>query len=240
MSTYTLHELVREACSHIVLDVGCGRGRSTLALTEACSGSYVIGMDISFEKLREAKMSVGLSSVDILCADASHMPLRDSAVESITMVFALHEIEVKKVDAVLQELKRVLKRGGKLLIVDRVRKEGLSIAETLPILTEDAYHKAEEYATGVRRLGVKTLNEIIEILTKYFKVEATGEVTLGKRLAPEEFLTSWGRETIGYIAHIRNPRKRSEVEELIKKIRELAEGHGYGPIHCVVVTCVKE
>jgi len=92
----------------VVLDVGCGRGDPTKMLSGKCD--YIIGVDVS-NVFDRSKISANL---DFLQADALNLPFKD---ESFDAVVSFDVIEHVQDDLkFLREIKRVLKRGGKLLL----------------------------------------------------------------------------------------------------------------------------
>lgn len=106
-----------------ILDVGCGGGRlvNFLALK---LGKKVFGVDVSdasFEKARrEAKLKNISSLVEYAKTDASHLDMFwDEFFGGVVSVYTLHEFDEPL--AALREMRRVLKNGGKLVIVDFIR-----------------------------------------------------------------------------------------------------------------------
>jgi ubiquinone/menaquinone biosynthesis C-methylase UbiE len=106
-----------------ILDVGCGDGRlvNFLALK---FGKKIFGVDISdtgFEKARrEAKLKNVSSMVEFVKSDASHLDVfGDKFFGGVVSVYTLHEFEDPLV--VLKEIRRVLKTGGKVVIVDFIK-----------------------------------------------------------------------------------------------------------------------
>jgi len=112
--TYCLHALRQEILKEfgcvdgVVLDVGCGRGDPTKMLSEKYD--YIIGVDVS-NVFDRSKISANL---DFLQADALNLPFKD---ESFDAVVSFDVIEHVQDDLkFLSEIKRVLKRGGELLL----------------------------------------------------------------------------------------------------------------------------
>lgn len=91
------------------LDYGCGSGDSTLFLNEL--GLDVEGVDISLEMLQEAKkLNSGLTFELI---QSGRLPYEDSIFDIVFSSFVLFEIATKKeLNVVIDEIYRVLKRGG--------------------------------------------------------------------------------------------------------------------------------
>lgn len=96
-----------------VLDVGCGSG---LFFKEvAAQADLVIGVDVSRKLLLKAKeQGSAFSNVAVLQADADHLPFRD---ELFGAVFAFTVLQnVPKPAETLNELKRVAKKGDKIVV----------------------------------------------------------------------------------------------------------------------------
>jgi ubiquinone/menaquinone biosynthesis C-methylase UbiE len=105
----------------IVLDVGCG---SALPYTPN-DGSFVIGLDASFESVR-ANTQVDMR----VYGSATAMPLPDHTVDTIVAFYAIHHMTGKTVRenrrkalAAFREFGRVLKPGGELIIFEASPRE---------------------------------------------------------------------------------------------------------------------
>lgn len=103
---------------HAVLDIAVGTGllaREARAIT-GTSGS-VVGLDASFGMLTEAKRSLDL----LVHGRAEALPFPDASFDMATMGYALRHIE--EFEVVFAELRRVLKPGGRVLILEVARTE---------------------------------------------------------------------------------------------------------------------
>jgi len=94
-----------------VLDVGCGRGRCTLALAEA--GYRAVGIDVSERAITEARAAVPGAEFHVPNL-SSPMPFADGSFEAAFMTDVIEHVFDPR--TVVQELFRVLGPGGKLLI----------------------------------------------------------------------------------------------------------------------------
>jgi demethylmenaquinone methyltransferase/2-methoxy-6-polyprenyl-1,4-benzoquinol methylase len=102
--------------ARIVLDLCTGNGVSLDGLREP--GRLAIGIDTSLAMLRRAVEAHGWSgwAPRFACADAFRIPLRDHAVDAITVAFGVRNLR-PRVDA-LREMRRVLAPDGTLVVLE--------------------------------------------------------------------------------------------------------------------------
>jgi ubiquinone/menaquinone biosynthesis C-methylase UbiE len=104
-----------------VADLGCGPGVSTFELARYLPDARLVGMDVAPRMLREAqrrRRDAGLPSARIswLLADAERMPLEDASVDACTGHSFLYVVRNRA--AVLTEVRRVLRPGGRLVLME--------------------------------------------------------------------------------------------------------------------------
>jgi demethylmenaquinone methyltransferase/2-methoxy-6-polyprenyl-1,4-benzoquinol methylase len=104
-----------------VLDLCTGTGDLALAMFgHPPSARSVIGVDFSGAMLLLAKEKVervGAGRVIALArGDATHIPLRDSSVDAVTIAFGIRNVE--QPEQAFREIARVLKKSGKLAILE--------------------------------------------------------------------------------------------------------------------------
>jgi len=90
-----------------ILDLGCGDGQLTLRL--AASGAQVTGADLSPEMAAAARAR----GVDAQVANAEALPFKDAVFDAVFSNAALHW--VRDQDAMLAEVRRVLRPGGRFV-----------------------------------------------------------------------------------------------------------------------------
>ncbi len=117
---YLLHHLEHEP-GHTVLDFGAGM--CWLSVILARSGSQVIAVDVSptalqygAEVIRRADLLPGTPVPRLVTYDGWRLPLPDASVDRIACFDALHHVPNKR--AVLQEMCRVLRRGGRVCFAE--------------------------------------------------------------------------------------------------------------------------
>jgi demethylmenaquinone methyltransferase/2-methoxy-6-polyprenyl-1,4-benzoquinol methylase len=96
------------------LDLCCGTGDVAFALHRA--GAETLGCDFSGPMLEVAQQRKGNIPVQFAQADALHLPIADEIFDVVTISYGLRNLAY--FSAGLIEMLRVLKPGGKLLILD--------------------------------------------------------------------------------------------------------------------------
>jgi len=103
-----------------VADLGCGTGQITAAL--AGHVSRVIGVDASEAMLRAArKRTTGHKNVTLRRDDLEAVGIEDSSCDAALIVLVL--TYVADVPSVLSEAARILRHGGRLVVVDLLRHD---------------------------------------------------------------------------------------------------------------------
>ena len=115
-----------------VLEIGFGTGHSLIELARSVGSSgKVYGIDlsekmveISRKRADEEKLS---ERIELSCGDALHLPYESESMNGIFMSFTLELFDTPEIPLVLDECKRVLKPGGRIVVVgmSRVLPEGL-------------------------------------------------------------------------------------------------------------------
>jgi ubiquinone/menaquinone biosynthesis C-methylase UbiE len=101
-----------------VVDIGCGPGLLTWDLARTVGdGGRVVGLDNSDAMLDLAKRRLGpFPWVELREADAHELPARDGTFDAAVVVQVLEYLS--DVDRALRELFRVLRPGGRLVLLD--------------------------------------------------------------------------------------------------------------------------
>ena len=101
-----------------VLDACCGTG--DLALASLREGGRVTGLDFSERMLERARRKS--SEIEWVRGDLLELPFEDGSFDAATVGFGVRN--VGDVARALRELRRVLRLGGRLAILDLVRPKG--------------------------------------------------------------------------------------------------------------------
>ena len=126
--------LLAAAPGEHVLEIGFGTGHILAELANAVGPTgRVFGIDISENMLAHArdvlsnKGLIDRASLD--CGDAESLPYGDDSMDGIFMCFTLELFDTPDIPKVLAECKRVLRPGGRIVVVavSKEGKEGLVI-----------------------------------------------------------------------------------------------------------------
>jgi len=114
----TISKYVPQDATHIILDLGCGTGRFTQALSDHFS-AQVYGIDPSRKMLTMARRTTPseppCSPLMVLVqGSAEHIPLADGMADLVFLSMVYHHLQDK--GQAVREFRRVLKAGGLLCI----------------------------------------------------------------------------------------------------------------------------
>lgn len=104
------------------LDLACGPG--TFACALAPHVRILIGLDLTaalLEQACDAALRAGLGNIAFLCGDAAQLPLGSGAFDLAVCGYSLHHFAEPA--AAVRELARVVRRGGRVALVDLVAPE---------------------------------------------------------------------------------------------------------------------
>lgn len=93
----------------VVVDVACGTGD----LTRAFGARRVLGIDFTFEMLPRAKAKL---AAPFMQGDAQALPLADACCDVVSIAFGIRNVQ--SVPAALAEFRRVLRPGGRVVVLE--------------------------------------------------------------------------------------------------------------------------
>lgn len=99
-----------------LLDIASGPVQYPAYLTYSQQFDYRICADISLRALQEAKKKLGEKGIYLLC-DVTQLPLKTNAIDAIVSLHTLYHVPEQEQSTAFSELYRVLKLGGKSVIV---------------------------------------------------------------------------------------------------------------------------
>jgi ubiquinone/menaquinone biosynthesis C-methylase UbiE len=105
-----------------LIDIGCGTGRFLDSVKQVWPRLPAIGFDLSESYIRHARRHLKRwSRVDLLVAGAEAIPATDNSCDALTSIFLLHELPPDVRRTMLSEAARVLKPGGRLVLIDSLQ-----------------------------------------------------------------------------------------------------------------------
>ena len=113
----TVRETVR--AGDRVLDACCGTG--DLAIEARRAGASVVGLDFSEEMLARARRKE--PAIEWVRGDVLALPFDDASFDAVTVGFGVRNVD--DLEAGLRELRRVLRDGGRLAILEITQPRGV-------------------------------------------------------------------------------------------------------------------
>jgi ubiquinone/menaquinone biosynthesis C-methylase UbiE len=143
----------------VALDLACGPGTFTMAL--ARRSRHVFGLDLTpalLDRARRRASDEGAGNVTLFCCDATALPLPDASVDAAICGYSFHHMSEPL--SALRELARVVRRGGRLALVDIiVSRDADSEAADEIERARDASHRhtfrRAEFPETVERAGFR-------------------------------------------------------------------------------------
>lgn len=100
------------------LDVCCGSGAQAVAYAEKGICATGVDLDKSMIELAESYPKDGDCPPSFIEADASDLPFEDGSFDCASITLAIHDKDTKLRNAIISEMKRVVKKNGLLLFAD--------------------------------------------------------------------------------------------------------------------------
>jgi ubiquinone/menaquinone biosynthesis C-methylase UbiE len=147
-----------------ILDVATGTGQQAFAFAKR--GHDVIGIDLTESMLEIARRHNKGSRVKFELADATHLRFEANSFDISCISFALHDMPPNIREKVLQEMARVTKPNGIIIVVDYDlphTKLGKALIYRLITLYEGEYYKqfiVSDLDSLLRKTGVKVIGRV--------------------------------------------------------------------------------
>ena len=138
-----------------VADLGCGNGFFTIPIAKQTT-EMVTAVDAQQAMLDQLRVNIeaeDLSNVRYLLSRLEKIEQPDESVNKVLAAFVLHEVD--DLDQTLSEIKRILKPGGKALLLDWKAKETESGPPLhIRIPESDLMKKVEEIGFDLKEVSV--------------------------------------------------------------------------------------
>ncbi|PBB07227.1 ubiquinone biosynthesis methyltransferase UbiE [Kocuria sp. WRN011] len=133
-----------------LLDIATGTGEIALAARRRYPGAEIFGVDFSENMLAEAREKPGADSIEWEFADAHQLRFEDQSFDAVTHGYLLRN--VSDVERVLREQHRVLKPGGRVVVLETSPPRGVlklvlsvGMSVVLPLLGQIIAKDREAY-----------------------------------------------------------------------------------------------
>jgi ubiquinone/menaquinone biosynthesis C-methylase UbiE len=162
-----------------LLDVGCGTGQFAVRALQHLPHMQICGLDLSDAMLRQGRhrFEEVEGSLHLVRGDSAHLPFADDTFDVITCAHSFHHYP--RQEQAVAEMHRVLRPGGRLLIVDgdRDRWWGHFLFDVVVVLLEGA----------VRHVSSRSFR-------KMFHEAGFMDIRQRRRRGPLPFLLTIGRK----------------------------------------------
>ena len=158
-----------------VLDLGSGNGRNT-----KYNNHIIFGLDISFEQLKMNKLNNINKKINCdIQANMIKIPFKDNSFDAIISIASFHHLSTNNERIMcLQEMKRVLKSGGKILISvwsinqpKKTKRKFINYGDTIVNWNTNKKDNDGNFIIIPRYYYIFELNEIKSLLEKYFTIQ---------------------------------------------------------------------
>jgi ubiquinone/menaquinone biosynthesis C-methylase UbiE len=179
---YAFH-LLGDVRGRTVLDLGCGTGENIVPLLER--GARVIGMDISPDLIAIAQKRLSDANLEasLRVGSAYQTGLPDESVDVVFCMALIHHLDIK---LVRDEMWRVLRKGGVIILREPIRfSKGYAWVRSLLPARDDI----SEYEHPLTREELATMTQPFSVQgTRYFKLPF---VPLVSRVLPSQSDAAW-------------------------------------------------
>lgn len=116
-----LHAMAAEQPGPLrILDVGCGTGRTLAQIHQALPDARLTGIDLSPFYVETARRDAPFAA--LVAGNAESLPFADGSFDAVVSVFLFHELPRNTRRTVWAEVARVLRPGGRFVVVDSVQR----------------------------------------------------------------------------------------------------------------------
>jgi ubiquinone/menaquinone biosynthesis C-methylase UbiE len=157
-----------------LIDIGCGTGRFLDFVKQAWPRLPVLGVDLSEAYVRHARRHLRRwSRVGLVVGNAETLPAPDASQDAVTSIFMFHELPPKVRRAIFRECARVLKPGGRFVLVDSLQRgdepDYDGVLERFPSSYHEPYYAgylAEDFRAIARSAGLRQVRSVNAFLSK--------------------------------------------------------------------------
>lgn len=188
-----LHEVFagRDQRKLKLLDIGCGTGRFLDFVKQTWPRLQVQGLDMSEAYIRHARRHLnGRARTNFSVGKAEAMPMPDASQDAVTAIFVFHELPPEVRRGTLRECVRVLKPGGRLVLVDSLQHGDRPDYEGLLELFPQNYHEPyysgylnEDFVRLAADCGLEPVRSVKAFVSKVMVFDKPAAATIGQARA---------------------------------------------------------
>ena len=165
-----------------LIDLGCGTGRFLDFVKQVWPRLPVVGIDLSEAYVRHARRHLRRRArVNLLVANAEAIPAADESCDAVTSIFMLHELPPEVRRSVIGEAARVLKPGGRLILMDSLQRGDEPDYDPILARFPQSYHEpyfesyvGEDFRTMARHCGLTHRRDIKAYVSKVMVFDKEG------------------------------------------------------------------
>jgi ubiquinone/menaquinone biosynthesis C-methylase UbiE len=161
-----------------ILDIGCGTGNSSKLIKKYFKIKKINAVDIDKRMIAVAKRNNKDRAIHFEVGDATRLRFKNNSFDAVFDIGVIHHIPQWK--KCLQELKRVLKPGGQLIIEDiSLETFSTSLGIVMKKMLDHPYnkmYKEKEFIESLKKLNFKiNIKKRYDFGVRYFIVVAQKE-----------------------------------------------------------------
>jgi ubiquinone/menaquinone biosynthesis C-methylase UbiE len=171
-----LHEVIagRDQRKLRLLDIGCGTGCFLDLVKQVWPRLPSLGLDLSEPYIRHAKRHLSRwSRINLLVGNAESIPASDASFDVVTSIFMFHELPPAVRRTILSECARVLKPGGRLVLVDSLQRgdepDYVGLLELFPQNYHEPYYASyttEDFGAIAIACGLTHIRDVKAFVSK--------------------------------------------------------------------------
>jgi len=165
-----------------IMDLGTGNGRLLLAISQKNSKCKFIGLDFSKGMLNEARTNFQKHKLKgtFIQSDMVNLPLKDESLDYVVSSAAIHHAKNK--ERLFSQVFRILKKGGKLAVIDQFDRTDKNYRELQEKLKRKNPRFWKKYMPSFEKAERQTTKEFSKMKTEHPREYHLAPFTIKKLL----------------------------------------------------------